>query len=248
MSAPRSSSVVPLGDSAPRLASISCCYRCSAAVAADDGDDESFAEGVRRAGSCDHRRSAAGGGTIRGGVVGVNIGAAFAVGVIGLLPPPPHDGKRRKAVAITAGASVGASSPLVPNYLRPERRTHALARSLAPETRKTRATATAVAAAAAAAARYGWVVARTHARSPLATAAARSVGRFFHPTSVRLSTGLHSSEWSSGREIKFCATARPDQNKNHKILTLPSQPIQFQSGHLTKRETPFSPPSLPLSR
>ena len=163
----------------------------------DDGDDESFAEGVRRAGSCDHRRSAAGGGTIRGGVVGVNIGAAFAVGVIGLLPPPPHYGKRRKAVAITAGASVGASSPLVPNYLRPERRTHALARSLAPETRKTRATATAVAAAAAVAARYGWVVARTHARSPLATAAARSVGRFFHPTSVRLSTGLHSSEWSS---------------------------------------------------
>ena len=163
----------------------------------DDGDDESFAEGVRRAGSCDHRRSAAGGGTIRGGVVGVNIGAAFAVGVIGLLPPPPHYGKRRKAVAITAGASVGASSPLVPNYLRPKRRTHALARSLAPETRKTRATATAVAAAAAVAARYGWVVARTHARSPLATAAARSVGRFFHPTSVRLSTGLHSSEWSS---------------------------------------------------
>ena len=78
----------------------------------DDGDDESFAEGVRRAGSCDHRCSAAGGGTIRGGV-GVNIGAAFAVGVIGLLPPPPpppppHCGKRRKAVAITAGASVGA--------------------------------------------------------------------------------------------------------------------------------------------
>ena len=35
MSAPRSSSVVPLGDSAPRLASISCCYRCCAAVAAD---------------------------------------------------------------------------------------------------------------------------------------------------------------------------------------------------------------------
>ena len=93
----------------------------------DDGDDESFAEGVRRAGSCDHRCSAAGGGTIRGGV-GVNIGAAFAVGVIGLLPPPPpHCGKRRKAVSITAGASVGASSPLVPNYLRPERRTHALA-------------------------------------------------------------------------------------------------------------------------
>ena len=131
MSAPRSSSVVPLGDSAPRLASISCCYRCSAAVAADGGDDESFAERVRRAGSCDHRCSAAGGGTIRGGV-GVNIGAAFAVGVIGLLPPPPppHYGKRRKAVAITAGASVGASSPLVPNYLRPERRTHARARSL----------------------------------------------------------------------------------------------------------------------
>ena len=181
----------------------------------DDGDDESFAEGVRRAGSCDHRCSAAGGGTIRGGV-GVNIGAAFAVGVIGLLPPPPHYGKRRKAVAITAGASVGASSPLVPNYLRPERRTHAPARSLAPETRKTRATATAVAAAAA---RYGWVVARTHARSPLATAA-RSVGRFFHPTSVRLSTGLHSSEWSSGKEIKFRATVWPQQNENHKISAL----------------------------
>ena len=77
----------------------------------DDGD-ESFAEGVRRAGSCDHRCSAAGGGTIRGGV-GVNIGAAFAVGVIGLLPPPqprpppppPHCKKRRKAVVKEAGQS-----------------------------------------------------------------------------------------------------------------------------------------------
>ena len=70
-----------------------------------------------------------------------------------------------------------------------------------------------------AAARYGWVVARTHARSPLATAA-RSVGRFFHPTSVRLSTGLHSSEWSSGKEIKFRATVWPQQNENHKISAL----------------------------
>lgn len=101
-------------------------------------------------------------------------------------------------------------------YAPNDARTHAPARSLAPETRKTRATATAVAAAAA---RYGWVVARTHARSPLATAA-RSVGRFFHPTSVRLSTGLHSSEWSSGKEIKFRATVWPQQNENHKISAL----------------------------
>ena len=70
-------------------------------------------------------------GTIRGSVGG-NIAAAFAVGVIGLLPPPPHWKKRRKAVATTTAAAVvvvGASSPLVPIYLRTNARTHAHARS-----------------------------------------------------------------------------------------------------------------------
>ena len=213
MSAPRSSSVVPLGDSAPRLASISCCYRCSAAVAADDGDDESFAEGVRRAGSCDHRRSAAGGGTIRGGVVGVNIGAAFAVGVIGLLPPPPHDGKRRKAVAITAGASVGASSPLVPNYLRPERRTHARARSLSRSRDQKDESDRDRRRCCSRRRRSVWMGRCSHARSLSTRNSRRSLGRSILPSYVGPSLDRSSLfrvvQWQRDKILRDCA-ARPE--------------------------------------